>query len=516
MAEPNLDLGLEYTGGINKPQPEQDTYVAIVDGPNRNLIYVPQSEISGGGGGGGGSPGGAKGDVQYNDGAGGFSGEAAFNYDAAANQLAVPGLTVAEDLIFSGVISPAQITTSQNDYSPTGFATAAVLRLTSDQPWDINGLAAGANGRIVQLDNVNAANVITLNHQSGSSTAANRIITPTGNAISIPANGSVWLRYDGTSSRWRVINQGYLLGSDFGGQGGTSVYVASAAQVFSFLGTITPTQLAANTNNWTPTGNGTASTWRVSTDASRELTGIANGTIVSATGRLLFLENVGSNPLVLKEENASSTAANRFALGGSDVTLTAGQSAVLIYDGTSTRWRLVGGSYGATVANDSITFAKMQNVSAASRLLGRGSAGGAGDPEELSLGAGLTLTGTALTAGAMADTNVSGVKCVLYNGEIDDGNSSTADTIDWSTGGAHKSTLTGNCTYTFTSPGGVTSVVLKIIQGAGPYTVTWPASVKWAGGVAPTLSTANGAIDIFSFYFDGTNYYGAQSVKGAA
>jgi hypothetical protein len=41
------------------------------------------------GGGGGGSPGGATGDVQYNDGASGFSGEAEFNYDPVNNRLSV-------------------------------------------------------------------------------------------------------------------------------------------------------------------------------------------------------------------------------------------------------------------------------------------------------------------------------------------------------------------------------------------------------------------------------------------
>ena len=56
------------------------------------------------------------------------------------------------------------------------------------------------------------------------------------------------------------------------------------------------------------------------------------------------------------------------------------------------------GSQVATIAADAVTYAKLQNISAASRLLGRGSAGGSGDAQELTLGAGLTLTGTALAA----------------------------------------------------------------------------------------------------------------------
>jgi len=95
------------------------------------------------------------------------------------------------------------------------------------------------------------------------------------------------------------------------------------------------------------------------------------------------------------------------------------------------------------------------------------------------------------------------------DGEVDDGNSSTADTINWTTGNFHKSTMTGNCTYTFTAPSGATTLILKLVQGgSGSYTATFPATVKWAGGTAPTLSTAVGAIDIITFYWDGTNYFG--------
>ncbi len=64
-----------------------------------------------------------------------------------------------------------------------------------------------------------------------------------------------------------------------------------------------------------------------------------------------------------------------------------------------------GGSNATTIANDAVTYAKMQNVSAASKLLGRGSASGSGDPEEITLGSGLTMTATTLSAssGAAAD-----------------------------------------------------------------------------------------------------------------
>ena len=50
-----------------------------------------------------------------------------------------------------------------------------------------------------------------------------------------------------------------------------------------------------------------------------------------------------------------------------------------------------------TIDNDAVTYAKMQNVSATSRLLGRASSG-AGDVEEITIGSGLTLTGTTISA----------------------------------------------------------------------------------------------------------------------
>ncbi len=87
--------------------------------------------------------------------------------------------------------------------------------------------------------------------------------------------------------------------------------------------------------------------------------------------------------------------------------------------------------------------------------------------------------------------------------------------IDWTNGNKAKFTFgAGNETLTFTAPSKPCAVQLIIVQDAtGSRTITWPAAVKWPGGTAPTLSTAASAVDIVSFLYDGTNYYGTSSLN---
>lgn len=60
-----------------------------------------------------------------------------------------------------------------------------------------------------------------------------------------------------------------------------------------------------------------------------------------------------------------------------------------------------------TIDNQAVTYSKMQNISAASKLLGRGSAAGAGSPQEITLGTGLSMSGTTLsvTGATVADSD---------------------------------------------------------------------------------------------------------------
>ncbi len=86
--------------------------------------------------------------------------------------------------------------------------------------------------------------------------------------------------------------------------------------------------------------------------------------------------------------------------------------------------------------------------------------------------------------------------------------------IDWNTSQKQKVTITGTgITCNFTNPSGPCNLVLKVVQGDGNDVIgTWDGDIKWPGGTAPTLSTGNGDIDILSFYFDGTNYFGVASL----
>lgn len=132
-----------------------------------------------------------------------------------------------------------------------------------------------------------------------------------------------------------------------------------------------------------------------------------------------------------------------------------------------------------------------------------------------------TLTNKTLTSPSIAtpvfSTAVSFGPHTAYFTETDNGNSSTADTIDWTVSNKQKSTLTGNCTFTFTAPPGPCSLVLKLIQdGTGSRLVTWPATVHWSGGTAPTLTTTLNKVDIVTFYYDGTTYFGNSSLNYTA
>ena len=119
-------------------------------------------------------------------------------------------------------------------------------------------------------------------------------------------------------------------------------------------------------------------------------------------------------------------------------------------------------------------------------------------------------------ASAVVTTDANGV-ATFDNGTIEEStsvtSSSNAATLNLRDGNVFEHTLTENVTYTFSNPaasGKVSSFVLKIKQDASGsgYTVTFPASVDFVGGTAPTLTATANAIDTFViFTTDGGTIY---------
>jgi len=95
--------------------------------------------------------------------------------------------------------------------------------------------------------------------------------------------------------------------------------------------------------------------------------------------------------------------------------------------------------------------------------------------------------------------------------------SGTTPTVDCQSGNNFALSTTGNTTFTFSNPptsGTAFGFTLKVTAG-GTHTLTWPASVDWAGGTAPD-APASGETNVLVFitYDGGTTWYGFQA--GAA
>ncbi len=123
----------------------------------------------------------------------------ALTIDQSSGNAALP-----RGLALTGVIAPSQITANQNDYNPTGIASASVVNLSSDALRSISGLAGGAEGRVVALLNTGSQTIVLLN-ESASSTTANRFTA--GSDLAIGAKQAVLLRYDGTAARWYALTR---------------------------------------------------------------------------------------------------------------------------------------------------------------------------------------------------------------------------------------------------------------------------------------------------------------------
>src|SRR6056300_213211 len=124
----------------------------------------------------------------------------------------------------------------------------------------------------------------------------------------------------------------------------------------------------------------------------------------------------------------------------------------------------------------------------------------------------------AVTADANGDVELAAeLKATSYN-ESYVSLSGTTPSVDCEAGNVFALSTTGNTTFTFSNPpasGTAYGFMLKLTAG-GTHTITYPASVDWAGATAPD-APASGETDVlvFTTVDGGTTWYGALSIDAA-
>lgn len=103
------------------------------------------------------------------------------------------------------VLTPAQITSNQTGYNPTGLDTAERVRLSSDASRDMSGIAAAAATLSVKrLYNVGGFDIVLKHEDATETTAANRLLSYTGADITLQPGDNIEIWYDSITARWRL------------------------------------------------------------------------------------------------------------------------------------------------------------------------------------------------------------------------------------------------------------------------------------------------------------------------
>lgn len=265
------------------------------------------------------------------------------------------------------------------------------------------------------------------------------------------------------------------------GSGGTTGLTVSGGPITG-SGTLTLGGTLAVANGGTGATSAVAALTALGAYPASNPNGYGTGTVTSVTGTAPVVSSGGTTPAISMA--AATTSVSGYL--------------------TSTDWNTFNGKGTVTA------------VSVVSANGFTGSSSGGATPA-------LTLTtsitgvlkgnGTALSAATAGTDFVAPGTATNFTAQQYFGNVALTDaaTVAWAANTAQTATFTFVSTNrTMGAPTGLVDgafYALAVIQNGGSNTLTWNSVFKWAGGVAPTLSTAAGAKDYFVFRSDGTNLY---------
>jgi len=243
--------------------------------------------------------------------------------------------------------------------------------------------------------------------------------------------------------------------------------------------------------------------------------------LYNSSSYICILASIGNLPTngtywnLLVQAGAVSSVAQTFTGGivsvtGSPIT------------GSGTLALTVAGTSGGVPYFSSGTAWASSAALAANALVIGGGAGAAPAPTTTGTGV-LTFLGTPSSANlisAMTDETGSGLlvfnntpsltnpTVTNYVETLYSANTSTAITVSLANGTVQNLTLTGNATITMpTAVAGKSFIIILSQDATGSRTVTW-STVSWPSATAPTVTSTASKKDIYSFFSDGTSWFG--------
>lgn len=225
----------------------------------------------------------------------------------------------------------------QDNWNPTGIGNDSILRIDCNgADRNITGIVAPAiAGKVLGLINNGSANKFVLVDQSGSSSASNQFLF--GSNIEVPPNKCVLIRYDSASNKWREFGRSLANTGVTAGAYGDASHVAT-----------------------------------VTFDAQGRATAASNTAIAIAASA------AGLGSVTNDAQTKAAIFPNTAPSSGQ---IPIGSGTAYVPQTVTGDWT-VNSSGVATIANDAVTYAKMQNM-VNNRVLGNIS-GSTGDPSELS------------------------------------------------------------------------------------------------------------------------------------
>jgi len=446
-----------------------------------NTLNIPQYA-----GGSGGSPAGSNTQIQYND-SGSFGASANFTFSGSTTTLSgsapsydVSGSSIGAVRVLGGT---GTLGTDSFDFSQSSTAasinnrvnTPIIFYVAASQQMVLNSTGLKVGGTGTAGSKLDVSGTLRLSGSSSGYVGLAPAAAAGSTTYTLPSA-------DGTSGQFLSTNGTGTLSWATGSGGGGSPGGSNTQVQF---------------NNSGAFGGSANLTWDGTTLTGTGFSGPHNGTVGATTPTTgIFttatVRSTAVQDFVALQGRAGGT--NSYGVTLTPTTLTASRTLTLP-DASGT---ILQSGTAVTVAQGG-TNATTASITSFNNITGYSAAGATGTTSTNIV----FSTSPTITTAALTNPTVTNYVETLYTA-----NTGTAITVDLANGTVQNLTLTGNATITMpTAVAGKSFIIILSQDATGSRTVTW-STVSWPGATAPTVTSTASKRDIYSFFSNGTSWFG--------